>query len=368
MIALPIKFATLAEAKTPGSTYCYHSTCHRVKTIAETQELVGVEETIVASHYDDCSRDKYNPCGLTSSGERFHPERPDNTASPIYPDGTVLLVWSPESKQALVVRVNNAGPYWGNRTLDMSRAAAEKLGFMGEGVATLRVRVVKAPEPEEAKYSDNRSYAPVPGDIGHYETMAAAETGTVVAMGLQDTQRFQVATGYSARGASETPQALGRNLMLASYSVAGLRPQSQLRPGQQLVAFSTKQSIWGEDSVDESEAAKAKSTDTNSSMTPEPAKVAAVTEEDSAPAAKRVARRKTQDDDDSGSARSRKGHARNEGRSHSKERIARAQREYAVSAYRDVPVARAYHSERSAEQITSLGIRAQSSVGLASSM
>ena len=112
-IALTIKFATPAEAKTPGSTYCYHGTCHRVKTLAETQALVGVEETLYASHYDDCSKDRYNPCGLTSSGERFHPDRPDNTASPIYPDGTVLLVWSPDNQQALVVRVNNAGSLLG---------------------------------------------------------------------------------------------------------------------------------------------------------------------------------------------------------------------------------------------------------------
>ena len=83
-----------------------------MKTIEETAALVGVEELITASHYDDCSKDRFNPCGLTSSGERFHPDRPDNTASPIYPDGTQLLVWSPANKRALVVRVNNAGPYW----------------------------------------------------------------------------------------------------------------------------------------------------------------------------------------------------------------------------------------------------------------
>ncbi|MGH7634942.1 MAG: septal ring lytic transglycosylase RlpA family protein, partial [Gemmatimonadaceae bacterium] len=166
--ALAAMALTPAVAKTPGSTYCYHGTCHRVKTIEETQALVGVEETIVASHYDDCSRDRYNPCGLTSSGERFHPERPDNTASPIYPDGTTLLVWSPENERALIVRVNNAGPYWGDRELDLSRAAAEKLGFEKSGVAKVRVRVIKAPDTAEAKYVENRNYPPVPGDIGQY--------------------------------------------------------------------------------------------------------------------------------------------------------------------------------------------------------
>ena len=185
VMALPVRIATQAEAKTPGSTYCYHGICHRVKTIEETRSLVGLQQSIEASHYDDCTRDRYNPCGLTSSGERFRPDRPDNTASPIYPDGTTLLVWNPETKHALVVRVNNAGPYHGNRKLDLSVAAAEKLGFKGKGVAKLRVKVVKAPEPEEAKYSKLRNYAHVPGDIGEYSSVEEAEKGMAVAYALQ---------------------------------------------------------------------------------------------------------------------------------------------------------------------------------------
>jgi len=185
MMALPVKYATVAEAKTPGSTYCFHGTCHRVKTLEETRALVGVEQTLYASHYDDCKNDRYNPCGLTSSGERFHADRPDNTASPIYPDGTTLLVWNPETERALVVRVNNAGPYWGNRKLDLSRAAARKLGFEGKGVAKLKVRVIKAPDTKEARYSRNRVYPAVPGDIGEYDSLDEAQTGMAVALALQ---------------------------------------------------------------------------------------------------------------------------------------------------------------------------------------
>ncbi len=220
-VFLPVKFATPAEAKTPGSTYCYYGVCHRVKTIDETKALVGVEETIEASHYDDCAKDRYNPCGLTSSGERFHPDRPDNTASPIYPDGTMLLVWSPETERALVVRVNNAGPYWGDRVLDLSRAAAEKLGFEGKGVATLMVRVIKAPEPEEATYVENRNYKPVPGDIGEYDSLQQAEYGMAVALALQASAASPMAPVTTANAfatgtesaeplVAEAPQALGR--------------------------------------------------------------------------------------------------------------------------------------------------------------
>ena len=64
-------------------------------------------------------------------GRGVPPGQADNAASPIYPDGTTLLLWHPQTQEAAVVRVNNAGPYWGERKLDVSRATAEKLGFKG---------------------------------------------------------------------------------------------------------------------------------------------------------------------------------------------------------------------------------------------
>jgi rare lipoprotein A len=170
-----------AEAKTPGKTYCFYGKCHRVKTIDETEALVGTEETINASHYDSCKRDRYNPCGLTSSGAEFDSEAPDNAASPIYPDGTTLLVWSPATQASLVLRVNNAGPYWGDRKLDVSRRAAEVLGFAGEGVATLKIRVIDAPTIEEATYKKNRTYDPVPGYIGQYASLDDAQSAAATA-------------------------------------------------------------------------------------------------------------------------------------------------------------------------------------------
>ncbi len=171
-----------AEAKSPGETYCFYGTCHRVKSLEETQALVGMEETIEASFYDSCARDSYNPCGLTSSGEVFRPDDPDNAASPVYPDGTKLLVWSPDTQQAVVLRVNNAGPYWGGRKLDVSRGTAEKLGFLAQGVTTVRVRVLEAPDSEDATYQKERTYEPVAGYLGRF---ASPEDAAVVASTAQ---------------------------------------------------------------------------------------------------------------------------------------------------------------------------------------
>ena len=161
-------------AKTPGKTYCFRGVCHRVLTLAETRALVGKKATATASYYGDCRSDRFNPCGLTSSGAVFRPSVADNAASPIYPNGTKLLVFNPRNGRAAVVRVNNAGPYKRGRMLDLSQGAATKLGFRHAGVARLIVKVVKAPTPSEARYRARRTYAPVPGYIGRFASVSAA--------------------------------------------------------------------------------------------------------------------------------------------------------------------------------------------------
>ena len=160
-----------AAAKTPGHEYCFHGTCHTVKSLDETRRLVGVTTKLKASFYDDAENDRYNPSNITSSGEYFRSDRPDNAASPIYPDGTKLLVWHPASRKALMIRVNNAGPYWGDRKLDLSRAAAEKFGFTGSGVATVHVTVLEAPSKAEATYKRGRNYPSVKGYLGQFASL-----------------------------------------------------------------------------------------------------------------------------------------------------------------------------------------------------
>jgi rare lipoprotein A (peptidoglycan hydrolase) len=209
-LALPASLvfsANQAEAKTPGKTYCYKGTCHQVKTLDETAALIGREETLTASYYDDCKFDRYNPCGLTSSGEKFRPNDADNAASPIYPDGTVVLLWNEKNGNAAVVRINNAGPYWGKRKIDVSRATAEKLGFKKRGVAKLAVRVISAPTKSEARYKKNRRYDSVPGALGTFASLESAAGGAVLAMagGKTDTFASVVRKLPSAPDALRTP-------------------------------------------------------------------------------------------------------------------------------------------------------------------
>jgi rare lipoprotein A len=153
-----------------------------VKTIGETVASVGHTSDVTASYYDDARRDRLNPSNTTSSGEHFQAGRADNAASPVYPDGTKLLVWNPGNKRSAVVRVNNAGPYHGQRLLDVSRTAADALGFRKQGVAKLRVRVLEAPTEREARYQRGRTYAPVPGFIGIFGSIEMAVTDATRAL------------------------------------------------------------------------------------------------------------------------------------------------------------------------------------------
>lgn len=172
------------DAKAPGARYCFVGVCHRVMTLAETRAVIGRPTMAVTSFYDDCRRDPYNPCGLTSSGEAFRPGESNSAASPIYPDGTIVLVRNPANGESAIVRINNAGPYWGNRTLDLARGAGVKLGLGHAGVARVEVTVLRAPTEQEARYRRNRIYHPMPGHVGRFASFNDAQVFAVAALGL----------------------------------------------------------------------------------------------------------------------------------------------------------------------------------------
>ncbi len=62
------------------------------------------------------------------------------------PLGTRILVTHVASGRTVEVRINDRGPFVRGRILDLSRAAAERLGVVGAGVAAVRIRVVALPD------------------------------------------------------------------------------------------------------------------------------------------------------------------------------------------------------------------------------
>jgi rare lipoprotein A len=69
-------------------------------------------------------------------------------AHPFLPLGAKVLVENLDNGRSVVVRINDRGPFAHNRIIDVSRAAAEKLDMIADGVANVRVsRVVGALVP-----------------------------------------------------------------------------------------------------------------------------------------------------------------------------------------------------------------------------
>ena len=78
---------------------------------------------------------------LTANGEKFD-MRALSAAHPTLPLPSYVRVTNLENRRSLVVRVNDRGPFHGNRLIDVSVRAAELLGFHDQGVAQVRVEFI----------------------------------------------------------------------------------------------------------------------------------------------------------------------------------------------------------------------------------
>ncbi len=67
-------------------------------------------------------------------------------AHPTLPFGTTIRVTNLENSKNILLRVNDRGPHIGRRLIDVSWAAANRLGFVHSGTARVRVEVVTYPK------------------------------------------------------------------------------------------------------------------------------------------------------------------------------------------------------------------------------
>ena len=81
---------------------------------------------------------------LTSNQETFDMYR-FTAAHRSLPLPSFVRVTNLENGRSLVVRVNDRGPFKPGRIIDLSWAAAKKLGYVNKGVAKVRIELVQAP-------------------------------------------------------------------------------------------------------------------------------------------------------------------------------------------------------------------------------
>ena len=100
------------------------------------EEDVNYRAEGMASWYGDAFHGR-----LTANGEVF--DMASLTAAhPTLPIPSYARVTNISNGKSLIVRVNDRGPYHGNRLIDVSNRAADLLEFKGHGIAKVRVEYV----------------------------------------------------------------------------------------------------------------------------------------------------------------------------------------------------------------------------------
>jgi rare lipoprotein A len=63
--------------------------------------------------------------------------------------GCTVRVTNKENGKSVVVKINDRGPFVGNRVLDLSYAASKALGFTDNGLAKVHIEVLSLPNKKK---------------------------------------------------------------------------------------------------------------------------------------------------------------------------------------------------------------------------
>ncbi len=121
------------------------SRAHRVADVGRS--ALAWSERGMASWYD-----LHRSGRRTASGARFNPMQL-TCAHPTLPLGTKVLVTSDRTGRSVVVTVNDRGPF-GSRIVDLSRAAAARIGMLGSGTTSVTLQQATPDVVEVAQAAD----------------------------------------------------------------------------------------------------------------------------------------------------------------------------------------------------------------------
>ena len=107
--------------------------------------LVKDAETGIASWYGNAFHRK-----RTASGEVFDAGAL-TAAHPTLPFGTWVQVTLLSTGRSVVVRITDRGPHIANRLIDISRAAAAKIGLVHRGAGKVVIAPIAAPAGDPPK-------------------------------------------------------------------------------------------------------------------------------------------------------------------------------------------------------------------------
>ena len=132
------------------------------------EDATGYEEVGVASWYGLKFHGR-----ATANGERFSVYQP-TAAHRSLPIPTYVSVTNLENGRRMVLRVNDRGPFHGDRLIDLSYGAALKLGFADQGTARVRVTALPVAGVEDFRGVENSSPSSQL-QLGAYARLSSAE-------------------------------------------------------------------------------------------------------------------------------------------------------------------------------------------------
>lgn len=99
-----------------------------VSVAAEAKPVTGMASYYKSGHRT-ANGERFNPMGLTAAHRSL-------------PFGTRLMVTNLKTGKAVMVRVNDRGPFIRGRVLDLSLGAARVVGLTSSGVARIKFEVM----------------------------------------------------------------------------------------------------------------------------------------------------------------------------------------------------------------------------------
>ncbi|MGD8484700.1 MAG: septal ring lytic transglycosylase RlpA family protein [Thioalkalispiraceae bacterium] len=156
--------------------------------------------------------DNFNQRGIASwYGKKFHGHRTSSgetydmykltAAHKSLPLPTYVEVRNLRNQRSVVVRVNDRGPFHHNRIIDLSYAAAKKLGITAQGTGMVEIRALNPNQPTRSRnQSAERGYLHAPTgrktiNRPYLELEAGTETRTVASNNPEQAYRLFLQVG-----------------------------------------------------------------------------------------------------------------------------------------------------------------------------
>ncbi|MEM9930786.1 MAG: septal ring lytic transglycosylase RlpA family protein [Bacteroidota bacterium] len=201
----------------------------------------------------------------TSTGEKYDHDAL-TCANKEFPRGSLLRVTRVDDGRSVVVRVNDCGPHKQGRIVDLSGAAAERIGLIRDGLTQVNVEVVRLgtgrracgdsyTPPTASRSGEPTSYDNVPNQIPEEEEAAAPVHVPLETQGTFRADALRpIESGYGVQVGSyrvyENASKVAADLQAKGYSKVLIRLQGNvhqvvLGPFESREAAATyKNNLW----------------------------------------------------------------------------------------------------------------------------